>query len=312
MPSRPSIFRSWIDLPPAARGCTVALGNFDGVHQGHAHVVRHAQASQPGAPLAVLTFEPHPREIFHPDAPPFRLTMPPERLRALRALGVEVIFEIPFTPEFRAMTALDFVHQVLHQGLGACHLTCGPDFAFGHRRAGNATFLAEQAHLLGMGITVVAPLCDAQGQISSSRVRDHLRNGQPEAAHALLGRSWSIQGQVAHGDQRGRTIGFPTANIGLGRHLEPARGVYAITAQLADGQVIKGVANIGTRPTVNGQKSRVEAHLFDWSGDLYGQDVSVALHHFLRPERRFADLAELTTQIATDAAQARSLLHQHA
>ncbi len=300
------IIREWRAVPAAARGATVALGNFDGVHLGHAHLLRTAHAARPGAPLAVLSFEPHPRELFRADDPPFRLTLAHERAAALAALNVELLYELPFDPAFSALTAEQFITGVLHQGVGAAHLACGADFAFGHRRGGDAALLATRAEALGIGMTLVPKLVDAQGPISSTRIRRLLQDGYPERAALDLGRPWTIRGTVAHGDKRGRTIGFPTANIPLGQHLEPARGVYAVQVRLADGRVVPGVANIGRRPTVNdGQESRVEAHLFDFDEDLYGQDVAVALLAFLRAEKKFGSFDELRVQIDLDARQAR-------
>ncbi|HEX2940925.1 MAG TPA: riboflavin biosynthesis protein RibF, partial [Rhodopila sp.] len=255
------ILHDWRDVPADARGATVALGNFDGVHLGHASVIRAAHAARPDAPLAVLTFEPHPREVFRPDDPPFRLTLSAERADALAALGVDLLYELPFDRGFSMMTAQDFVNQVLHDGFGAKHLVSGQDFAFGHRRGGSTGFLAERAETLGMGLTLVPPVTDSQGPLSSTRIRRALQDGYPERATAELGRPWAIRGEVSHGDKRGRTIGFPTANVPLGRHLEPARGVYAVTIRLADGSIHKGVANIGRRPTVNaGPESRLEVN----------------------------------------------------
>lgn len=303
------IFRDWRDLPADARGATVALGNFDGVHRGHASVIHAAHAARPDAPLAVLTFEPHPREVFHPDDPPFRLMMPTERAAALDTLGVQFLYELPFTAEFSHMSAEDFIGKVLHEGLGARHLTSGQDFAFGHRQGGDTGYLSARAEALGIGVTLVPPLMDARGPISSTRIRRALRDGYPERATAELGRPWAIRGEVSHGDKRGRTIGFPTANVPLGRHLEPARGVYAVTIRLADGRVFRGVANIGRRPTVNaGPESRLEVNLFDFSGDIYGTEITVALHAFIRPEVKFSGIDALKAQIAADAAEARRLL----
>jgi len=303
------LVRDWRDLPEALRGATVALGNFDGVHLGHAHVLRAAHGARPGAKLTVLTFEPHPRELFRPDDPAFRLTLSAERAEALAALGVQTVYEMPFDRDFSLLSAEAFVDDVLHRGVGAAHLSCGPDFAFGHRRGGDAAFLAARAEALGIGLTVVPPLVDAQGPISSTRIRRLLQDGYPERAAAELGRPWAVRGPVTHGDKRGRTIGFPTANLPLGRHLEPARGVYAVCARLADGTTVPGVANIGRRPTVNeGTESRVEAHLFDFEGDLYGQEIAVGLHAFLRAERKFASFDELRAQIVADAEQARAAL----
>ncbi len=302
------LHRDWRDLPERARGATVALGNFDGVHRGHAQVLARAHAGRPDADLAVLTFEPHPRELFRPDDPPFHLTLSAERVDALAALGVRHVIEVDFDSAFSMLTAEQFVTDVLHDAVGAVHLACGPDFAFGHRRGGSLAFLTERAGALGMRLMVVPPLADAQGPISSTRIRRALQDGYPERATLDLGRPWSIRGVVAHGDARGRTIGFPTANIALGRHLEPARGVYAVSA-VVDGRTVHGVANIGRRPTVvEGAISRLEAHLFDFAGDLYGRELSVSLHGFLRAEQKFAGLEALQAQIAVDARQARLLL----
>jgi len=298
----------WRAVPPAARGATLALGNFDGVHRGHRAVLAAAHAARPELPLVALTFEPHPREHFRPDDPPFRLTLAAAKAAALRAAGADRVVALPFDAAFAAMSAEDFVAEVLHRGLGAKHLSCGADFAFGYRRGGDVRFLAAQAERLGMGLTVVPPVTDAAGPLSSSRIRRVLQDGYPERAAEELGRPWEIRGPVSHGDKRGRTIGFPTANVPLGRHLEPARGVYAVLVTLADGRVVPGVANIGLRPTVGGSESRVEAHLFNFAGDLYGQEVGVALLHFLRPEQRFSGLPALVAQIAADAAIARRLL----
>ncbi len=302
------IFPDWRALPAHARGATVALGNFDGVHLGHAHLLRAAHAARPNAPRAVLTFEPHPRQFFRPEDPPFRLTLAAERREALAALGVQILYEIPFNTAFSHMSATVFTSEVLHHGLGAAHLACGPDFAFGHRRGGDVVKLAAGAEAAGMGLTIVTPYADARGPISSTRIRRALQDGYPEWAAVDLGRPWTIRGTVIHGDARGRTIGFPTANVALGEHLEPARGVYAVTARLADGSMQAGVANIGRRPTVaDGAQSRLEAHLFDYTGDLYGQDIAVTLLAFIRGEEKFADFAALRTQIEQDALAARDI-----
>jgi riboflavin kinase / FMN adenylyltransferase len=303
------IYRDWRNLPEEARGAAVALGNFDGVHLGHVQVLRGAHAGRPNAPLAVLTFEPHPREFFRPDDPPFRLMLAEERAEALAAQGVRILYQLTFDRAFSDITAEGFIADVLNAGLGAKHLACGTDFAFGHRRGGDVSMLANRAEALGMGLTVVPQLADSGGPLSSSRVRRLLQDGYPERAAMELGRPWAIPGTVMEGDQRGRTIGFPTANLSLGRHLEPARGVYAVRVRLPDGTVQKGVANIGRRPTVNtGPESRLEVHLFDFAGNLYGQRIVVALHAYLRPEQAFPGLDALKAQIAADAEEARRIL----
>ena len=303
------VFHDWSGIPPEARGASVALGNFDGMHRGHVEVLRAAHAARPDAPRAALTFAPHPREFFRPDDPPFRLMLEAERAAALEAEGIEILYELTFDRAFSLLSAEAFIEEVLDRGIGAAHLACGADFAFGHRRGGDVAMLRAAAEARGIGLSIVPHLDDAEGPISSSRIRRLLQDGYPERAAALLGRPHAIRGVVAHGDARGRTIGFPTANVALGRHLEPARGVYAVTVRLADGRMVKGVANIGRRPTVaEGAISRLEAHLFDFSGDLYGQEITVSLHRFIRDERRFASFDELRAQIAADADEARLLL----
>ncbi len=298
----------WRALPGAARGGTVAMGNFDGVHRGHAHLVASAHAARPDAPLVALTFERHPRQLFRPDDPPFRLSLPSARADDLGALGVRHVVEVAFDRAFSQLSAEAFILEVLRDALGAAHLACGPDFAFGHRRGGDVPLLAQRAEAAGMGLTVVPPLADARGPISSTRIRRALQDGYPERATDDLGRPWRVRGTVAHGDALGRTIGFRTANIALGEQLEPARGVYAVSVPV-DGRVVPGVANVGRRPTVaEGAVSRLEAHLFDFDGDLYGRELDVSLHAFLRAERRFAGLDELKAQIALDAAEARRAL----
>lgn len=272
-------------------------------------MLRAAHTARPDAPRAVLSFTPHPRAFFRPDDPPFLLTLEAERAAVLAAQGVEILYELRFDRAFSLLTATQFIENVLYRGIGAAHLACGADFAFGHRRGGDVALLHKEAEALGIGLSIVPHLDDAEGPISSTRVRRLLQDGYPERAALLLGRPHVIRGEVAHGDARGRTIGFPTANVALGRHLEPARGVYAVTVRLTDGAIMKGVANIGRRPTVTeGAIARLEAHLFDFSSDLYGQEIAVALHHFIRDERKFESFDALRRQIELDAGVARALL----
>ncbi|MBV9757319.1 MAG: bifunctional riboflavin kinase/FAD synthetase [Alphaproteobacteria bacterium] len=302
------IYDTWRGLPAEARGASVALGNFDGVHLGHASLIHAAHAARPDVPRAVLTFEPHPRELFRPEDPPFRLTLAAERADALARLGVTILYQLPFDRAFSRMSAGAFIADVLAAGIGARHLACGPDFAFGFRRGGDAAMLAARAEALGIGLTVAPLLSDEQGLISSTRIRRLLQDGYPERAAAVLGRVWTIRGVVQHGEKLGRTIGFPTANIALGPHLEPARGVYAATVRMPDGSERPGVANVGRRPTIApGLDSLLEVFLFDFSGDLYGAELTVALRSFLRPERKYPSIEEMAAQIARDAAEARQI-----
>lgn len=303
------IIDTWHHIPREARGAAVALGNFDGVHLGHRAVLHAAHAARPDLALAALTFEPHPREHFRPDDPPFRLTLPPAKAAALREAGAAFVFALPFDDAFAAMSAEDFVEQVLHRGLGARHLACGPDFAFGHRRGGDVAFLAREAEARGMGLSIVPPVQQGGEAISSTRIRRLLQDGYPDRAAEKLGRPWEIRGTVVHGDKLGRVLGWPTANMWLGRHLEPARGVYAVTVALPDGTEAKGVANVGRRPTLGGDpETRLETFVFDFAGDLYGQEIGVRLVHFLRPDAKFAGLEELKAAIAEDERQARAVL----
>ena len=316
-PQTPRIVETWRDLPPDQRGATIAMGNMDGVHRGHIAVLRAAHAARPAAPLAALTFEPHPREHFRAHDPPFRLTLLPAKAQALGAAGASLVYALPFDAALAAMSAEAFFATVLAAGLGAIHLACGQDFAFGHRRGGDVDSLARMAEAAGIGLTVVPPVLDAPAGpgaaagalISSTRIRRALQDGYPERATAMLGRPWEVCGEVVHGDALGRVLGWPTANLWLGRHLEPAHGVYAVMVAMPGGQEAKGVANIGRRPTLGGDpETRLEVHVFDFAGDLYGQDIGVRLLHFLRPDAKFGGLEALKAAIAADAAAARAAL----
>jgi riboflavin kinase/FMN adenylyltransferase len=310
------IFRDFTGLLPDARGAAVALGNFDGVHRGHAAVIAAAAEAAHGRamPLAALTFEPHPREVFRPHDPPFRLTLAEAKAEALAALGVELLYQLPFDLAFSRMPAETFIDAVLAEGLGARHLVCGPDFHFGHRRTGTPALLATLGPAHGMGVSIVPEAAAPDGLIwSSTAVRDALKAGDCARAAAILGRLWEIRGTVARGAALGRTLGFPTANIPLGRHLAPRLGIYAVEAGLvgADGEIDwrPGVASLGLRPTVNPlPEPLLEVHLFDVAADLYGAAMRVRLHAFLRDEARFETLDALVAQMRRDAAEARALL----
>jgi riboflavin kinase/FMN adenylyltransferase len=311
------LIRHHQDVPAEARRAVVALGNFDGVHLGHQAVINEAArlARAMGAPLAVMTFEPHPRAFFRPDMPAFRLTPFRIKMRHLQALGVDYVFSLPFDAELASKTAETFVEEILVEGLDIAHIVVGYDFCFGKNRGGNAQLLAEFGRSRGFGVTSVGAAQDAAGNTySSTLVRDRLLAGDPLAAAMALGRPWEIEGRVEHGDQRGRQLGFPTANVALGEYMEPRLGVYAVRAAVDTGEApiwIDGVANLGRRPTVEGTRVQLEVHLFDTQQDLYGKHLRVALLGFIRPEMKFAGLDQLKAQIAADCTTARQLLKNY-
>ena len=308
------LIRDVRSVPRHARGCVIALGNFDGVHRGHQAVIGEARsiAAHLGTQLAVLTFEPHPRALFAPNAPPFRLTPLRAKLELLRQLRVDAMFAMRFNRGLANMPAEQFVDDVLVRTLGVSHVVVGHNFAFGHNRGGNATLLQARAAAGGYGLTSMVPVTDgADTTFSSTAIRRHLGDGAPEAAARLLGRDWAIQGRVRGGRQLGRTLGFPTANIALGSHLRPAFGVYAVRVRLPGPDTLSphvGVANLGRRPTVDGEAELLEVHLFDFAGDLYGQRLKVELVAHLRGEQKFDGLDALRAQIARDCEAARAAL----
>lgn len=307
-----SVFHGHSDLPEAARGAVLALGNFDGVHRGHAAVLAQAGrlANALGAPAGAAVFSPHPRLLFQPDAAPFALMSPDQRVRALQDADARIVHHILFDAALAKMSPETFVEEVLHRGLGAAGVVTGADFCFGKGRSGTASDLKALCAQRGVRAEVAEAvrLDGVEGKISSSGVREALREGRPDIAEELLGRPFAIEGVVQHGDQRGRTIGFPTANIGLGAYVRPAFGVYATRTRLGDGRIVPGVANLGRRPTVDGTEARLEVHLFDFSEDLYSQTVETALIGFIRAERKFDGLAQLKAQIERDNATAREQL----
>ncbi|AUG54049.1 bifunctional riboflavin kinase/FAD synthetase [Thalassospira marina] len=313
------VFRSFENLPIDARGAVVAIGNFDGLHLGHQTILGEARAiaERLDVPLAILSFEPHPRTIFRAGEPPFRLTSAEDRLAAASELGIDLFYEIAFTPEFASLSAEDFIRRVLVDGLGAGHIVVGWDFCFGKGRAGNVDTLKAMGDVAGFGVTAVEPVTHDNGIVySSTAIRQALREGRPEDARTLLGRPWEIGGIVIHGDERGRTIGFPTANVALGLHLRPKFGVYAIRLGLVKQDDphrvecwIDGVANIGVRPSFGGDaEAGLEAHLFDFDRDIYDRAVRVRLIGFIRGEQKFDGLDALKTQIGRDVETAREIL----
>ena len=293
------------------------MGNFDGLHRGHAVLIGRTceLAREAGRPTGVLTFEPHPRSVFFPATEPFRLTPFRVKERELARLGIDLLFVQHFDLAFSKKSAEEFIAEVIVGAIGASHVVVGWDCTFGNRRRGTPELLRAAGLQHGFGVTVLEPVRGEDTTVySSTHIRELLKAGKPREAAALLGRFWEIDGRVATGDRRGRTIGFPTANFGLDDYLHPAFGVYAVRVSgdgpddpLA-GRTIGGVANIGLRPTVGGLVPRLEAHLFDVDVDLYGRHLRVALVDFIRPEQKFASLDELKAQIAADAARARGIL----
>ncbi|MBK8176783.1 MAG: bifunctional riboflavin kinase/FAD synthetase [Rhodospirillales bacterium] len=308
------VFRHFENLPSEIRGAAVAVGNFDGVHRGHHEVISEAGriAGAAAIPWAVLTLEPHPKSIFDPGTPPFRLTPYPAKVRLIGEIGPMALVVIPFDSEFARTAPRAFVERVLVHGLGARHVVCGHDFAFGHGRKGTPELLLWMGDEFDFGFTCVPEIKDDDGEpFSSTRIREYLRMGRPDVAAHLLGRPFAIEGEVVSGDQRGRTLGFPTANIKLGEYVRPAHGVYAVRACFTDetGTLAwPAVANLGLRPTFGGHEPLLEAHLFDFAGDLYGRTLRVELIAFLREEKKFDGLELLRAQIAEDCTRARRTL----
>ena len=305
------VVRDWRDLPDAAKGAAVAVGAFDGVHRGHQAVIADAKAAADrlGAPLGVVSFDPHPRRWFQKDAAPFRLMTADQMAQALAPLGVDILYLLPFDAEMAGMSDAEFAERVLAQGLGIRHAAVGFDFTFGKGRSGSPEALRAYGERLGFNVSTAPRLDDADGlKLSSSAVREALKAGDMARAAVILGRPFAIQGEVIHGDKRGRTIGVPTANVPLGDYMRPAYGVYATRSRLADGRVVDGVASLGVRPMYALETPLLEVWLFDFDGDLYGQTLDTQLIVWLRGEETFDGLDALKTQIDADAAAARVIL----
>lgn len=304
------VFDGSAPLPEAFRGGIAALGNFDGFHLGHQAVVGRARdrARAEGRPALVVTFDPHPSRLFRPDAPPFALTSVAQRLRLFEAFGMDAAIVLSFDGAFAQVTADAFLADWLRDRLGVAGVVTGEDFTFGKGRGGSTALLAAQGPAHGFSAATVAAVTGEGEIVSSTRIRALLQAGDPAGAARLLTRPFTIEGVVEHGDKRGRTIDFPTANLQLGPYLRPRYGVYAVRMAMADGSRVDGVANLGVRPMFDPPKELLETYLFDWSGDLYGQTVGVELHGFLRPEWKLDGLAALKAQIAKDCDAARALL----
>ena len=319
------IFRHYADVPPALRGAVVAIGNFDGVHRGHRALIAEAkmQAEARRSPLAVLSFEPHPQEFFKQlrsdggQAPAgsdcFRLTPLRAKARRLADLGVDALFALNFDADMARRTPQDFVLNVLVEGLGISGAVVGHDFEFGQKRAGNLATLSYMGEMEGFTVTAFDTVtASGDEKISSTLIRKQLREARPEEAARLLGHPWAVEARVEHGDARGRTMGFPTANMHLGHCLAPAFGVYAVRVNILEGDRTvarhDGVANFGIRPMYQVNVPLLETHLFDFDGDLYGKYLSVELIQYIRPEAKFSGLDALIAQIGADAAKAREIL----
>ncbi|WP_395543337.1 bifunctional riboflavin kinase/FAD synthetase [Neotabrizicola sp. sgz301269] len=302
------IHQDWQWLAPDARGASCALGNFDGVHLGHQSVIELARGR---APLGVVTFEPHPRQFFQPDAAPFRLMNAESRANRLAKLGVEHLFQLPFNKALAGLSPEAFAAEVLTKGLGISHVVVGADFCFGKGREGKATDLAALGERFGFRTTIAPILSLSNVEISSTAIRTALTEGRPRDAAAMLGHWHRIDGAVLHGEKRGRELGFPTANMALnGLHL-PRFGVYAVEVDVLTGPQAgryQGAASLGVRPMFAGEVPNLETHLLDFKGDLYGQHLSVALVDYLRPEMKFDGLPGLIAQMEADCARTREIL----
>lgn len=305
------ILRDYQFVEPQDRGASVAIGNFDGVHLGHQSVIERARAAAPGAPLGVLTFEPHPRAFFSPEAAPFRLMSPEARASRLEKLGVEVLYELNFNASLAALSPRDFAQRVIADGFGLRHVIVGADFCFGKGRVGTAEDLQRFGAEMGFGASIAPLIEQSDTTVSSTAIRRALSEGKPRDAAAMLGHWHRIEGPVISGEQRGRELGYPTANMSIDGLHPPAFGVYAVLVDVLDGPhrgSYHGVASMGVRPMFGENRPNLETFIFDFSGDLYGAPLSVALIEHLRPEEKFDGLDALIAQMDDDSAKARAVL----
>lgn len=307
------VFRHYTELPQDALGAVITLGNFDGVHRGHQAVIARAAeiAREGGRKLAVLTFEPHTRAFFKPDEPPFRLTPLRAKLHALEPLGVDQVIVLAFDRALSELSAEEFAARVLAGGLRIAHAVAGTDFRYGHKHAGSMGSLTKAGALHGFGVTAVAPAGADDGTVySATAIRQLIAAGELVRAAELLGRPWEIDGRVITGDQRGRELGFPTANIALDEYLRPPFGIYAVRAQVDQPGApwIDGVANLGIRPMWRVAEPLLEVHLFDFSDDIYGRVLRVRLIERLRGEEHFDSIEALISQVDRDKEAAREVL----
>jgi len=308
------VIQNMQDVDADARGAVVVIGNFDGVHKGHQALIGQAAklAAEKNTKLGVLMFEPHPAEFFHRTPEPMRLSPLNVKTHLLNDYNVDLAFVVSFNEDLAHLSAQQFADQVLLDGMGVSHVIVGYDFRFGRDRQGDTAMLGDMLAAKGVGLTVVEAIAGEDGSVySSTLIRQALKSGKPEVAAEMLGHPWYVEGPVIQGDQRGRTIGFPTANVAMEGYINPALGVYAIMVEVLDGDHVgsyPGVANIGKRPTFDKQDVLLEAHLFNFAGDLYGATVRVSLIGHIRSEQKFDGLDALKAQIAADCDLARQLL----
>lgn len=309
------IIRDYQFVEQQDRGASVAIGNFDGVHRGHQSVIDLARAASPQAPLGVMTFEPHPRAFFAPDAPPFRLMSPEARASRLEKLGVERLYQLNFNAALSGLPPEDFARKVISEGLGLAHVVVGADFCFGKGRSGTAADLQRFGAEMGFGVTIAPLMEHSSDTVSSTAIRTALSEGRPRDAAAMLSHWHRIEGEVIGGEQRGRDLGYPTANMSIDGLHPPAFGVYAVLVDVLDGPhrgSYQGAASIGVRPMFDGSHPNIETFLFDFTGNLYGATLSVALVDYLRPEMKFDGLEALIAQMDGDCARARQILDAEA
>ncbi|MEP4036278.1 bifunctional riboflavin kinase/FAD synthetase [Pseudophaeobacter sp.] len=309
------IIRDYQFVEEQDRGASVAIGNFDGVHRGHQSVIDLARAAAPDAPLGVMTFEPHPRAFFAPDAPPFRLMSPEARASRLEKLGVERLYQLNFNAALSGLPPEGFARKVISEGLGLAHVVVGADFCFGKVRSGTAEDLQRFGTEMGFGVTIAPLMEHSNDTVSSTAIRTALSEGRPRDAAAMLSHWHRIEGEVIGGEQRGRDLGFPTANMSIDGLHPPAFGVYAVLVDVLDGPhqgSYQGAASVGVRPMFDGSHPNIETFLFDFTGNLYGATLSVALVHYLRPEMKFDGLEALIAQMDADCARAREILDTEA
>jgi riboflavin kinase/FMN adenylyltransferase len=304
------VLQGWKGLAQADRGAAVAFGNFDGVHLGHQVVIAEAAlaAAQMGAPLGVISFEPHARMHFEPDAPPFRLMTPHQLARTAERLGAQRLYLLPFGAQMAAFCDRDFARDVLVGGLGVRHVAVGFDVTFGRDRTGDPDSMRRYGREFGFTVSVAQPVTQAGLKISSTAAREALREGRPEAAATILGRPFAIEGVVQKGRQLGRKLGFPTANVPLGDYVAPRFGAYATVTRLTDGRSMPGVANVGVNPTTGEVSPRLEVWLFDFDEDIYGETIETDLIAFLRPEEKFATIEAMVDEVRRDERRAREIL----